>query len=95
VGQESFEHLRSVGVIFPSISSATVETNESINAILPNMEFMDGEYLMCVISVSDTEVRAKQKYKVVGESTTIVTDPGIIVYTNISSITERIKEMLQ
>lgn len=95
VGQESFEHLRSVGVIFPSISSATVETNESINAILPNMEFMDGEYLMCVISVSDTEVRAKQKYKVVGESTTIVTDPGIIVYTDISSVTERIKEMLQ
>jgi hypothetical protein len=94
VGQESLEHLRSVGVIFPSISSATVETNESINAILPNMEFMDGEYLMCVISVSDTEVRAKQKYKVVGERTTIVTDPGIVVYTDISSVTERIKKML-
>jgi hypothetical protein len=59
------------------------------------MEFMDGEYLMCVISVSDTEVRAKQKYKVVGDSTMIVTDPGIVVYTDISSVTERIKKMLE
>lgn len=95
VRKESLEHLRSVGVTLPSISSAAIELNESINGIMPNMEFMDGIYLMCVISVSDTEVRAKQKYKVVGERTMIVTDPDIVVYTDISSVTERIKEMLE
>jgi hypothetical protein len=67
-----------------------------LDRIIPGMEFMDGTYVMRVTSVSDTEVHAKQKYEVLNDSTTrIVTVPGVVVYTDIGSVYERIKQMLE
>jgi hypothetical protein len=65
--------------------------------ILTGMDFMDGEYLMCVISVGATVIHAAlQMYRRVGNRSVPVNgNHDIVEYLNIADIHQRIQEMLE
>jgi hypothetical protein len=86
VTSESIQCLHSVGVALP-VSTIVPRTESIVTTIIPGMEFMDGLYVMRIISVTDTEIHARQTYKVVHDRRTIrVTDPDVVVYTDVANV---------
>jgi hypothetical protein len=64
-------------------------------SILPGMEFLDRSYVMSVVSVTVSEIRARKVYKVLHDLTTVrAIDTGVVVYTDTAYVLNQIKEMV-
>jgi hypothetical protein len=64
-------------------------------SILPGMEFLDHSYVMSVVSVTLSEIRARKLYKVLHDLTTVqAIDTGVVIYTDTAYVLNQIQEML-
>lgn len=76
-----------------TLPSCTVASTASI---LPGMEFLDKSFVMRVVSVTASEIRARKVYKVLLDLTTMQsTDTSIVIYTDVSYVLHQIQEMLE
>ena len=63
--------------------------------ILPGMEFLDHSFVMRVVSVTASEIRARKGYKVLRDLTTVrAIDTGVVIYTDRAYVLNQIQEML-
>jgi hypothetical protein len=59
------------------------------------MEFLDHSYVMSVVSVTLSEIRARKLYKVLHDLTTVqAIDTGVVIYTDTAYVLNQIQEML-
>jgi hypothetical protein len=97
VTNESIPYLSDVGVTLHE-SRWDQDGNGVITTadILTGMDFMDGEYLMRVISVGANVIHARQMYRRVGNrSVSVNGNHEVVEYLNIADIHQRIQEMLE
>jgi hypothetical protein len=96
--------LKRVGVGFAFLDerdTATLLGNRTtaglkVSNILPGMEFLDHSFVMRVVSVAVSEVRARKVYKVLRDLTTVrAIDTGVVIYTDMEYVLNQIQEMLE
>lgn len=92
--------LKSIGVALTlggggdTLPCTTVASTASI--LPPGMEFLDKSFVMRVVSVTASDIRARKVYKVLLDLTTVrSTDTNVVIYTDVSYVLHQIQEMLE
>ena len=99
--EDTLLRLRHVGVSFALLDEGRQHTSTMTLphaapiSILPGMEFLDHSYVMSVVSVTVSEIRARKVYKVLHDLTTVrAIDTGVVIYTDTAYVLNQIQEML-